>query len=150
MTGAPGPAPHEAGASAPDFSVTGQHVLISGGAGGIGTAFARAFRDAGATVTICDLKAPARDEGFRFEPLDVRDDDAVRALAAKIDTLHVLVHCAGRLIRHEEHKPEVFRDIVDIHLSATSGSRPPSGLTLLRPTAASSISAPCIPILALR
>jgi NAD(P)-dependent dehydrogenase (short-subunit alcohol dehydrogenase family) len=116
MTGALGPAAREAGASAPDFSVTGQHVLISGGAGGIGTAFAGAFRDAGATVTICDLKAPASDEGFRFEPLDVRDDDAVRALAAKIDTLHVLIHCAGRLIRHEEHQPEVFRDIVDIHL----------------------------------
>ena len=46
----------------------------------------------------------------------MRDDAAVEALAAKIDTLHVLIHCAGRLIRHEEHKPEVFRDIVDIHL----------------------------------
>jgi NAD(P)-dependent dehydrogenase (short-subunit alcohol dehydrogenase family) len=102
--------------SAPDFSVAGQHVLISGGAGGIGTAFARAFRDGGAMVTICDIRPPATDEGFPFEPLDVRDDSAVAALAAKIDTLHVLIHCAGRLIRHEEHKPEVFRDIVDIHL----------------------------------
>jgi NAD(P)-dependent dehydrogenase (short-subunit alcohol dehydrogenase family) len=117
MTGAPGRITRrKAGANAPDFSVNGQHVLISGGAGGIGTAFARAFRDGGATVTICDLKAPANDEGFRFESLDVRDDEAVVALAAKIDTLHVLIHCAGRLIRHEEHKPEVFRDIVDIHL----------------------------------
>jgi len=102
--------------SAPDFTVSGQHVLISGGAGGIGTAFARAFRDAGANVTICDIKPPARDEGFAFEALDVRDNGAVRALAEKIPTLHVLIHCAGRLIRHEEHKPEVFSDIVDIHL----------------------------------
>ena len=102
--------------SAPDFSVAGQHVLISGGTGGIGTAFARAFRDSGATVTICDVRPPSTNEGFRFEPLDVRDDAAVTALAEKIDTLHVLIHCAGRLIRHEEHKPEVFRDIVDIHL----------------------------------
>ena len=45
--------------SAPDFSVAGQHVLISGGAGGIGTAFATAFRDSGAQVTICDLR-PSR------------------------------------------------------------------------------------------
>jgi NAD(P)-dependent dehydrogenase (short-subunit alcohol dehydrogenase family) len=117
MTAAPGGiTPRDAGANAPDFSVNGQHVLITGGTGGIGTAFARAFRDGGATVTICDLKAPASDEGFRFESLDVRDDGAVQALAAKIDTLHVLIHCAGRLIRHEEHQPEVFRDIVDIHL----------------------------------
>jgi NAD(P)-dependent dehydrogenase (short-subunit alcohol dehydrogenase family) len=102
--------------SAPDFSVTGQHVLISGGAGGIGTAFARAFRDSGATVTICDIRPPGIEEGFSFEPLDVRDDATVETLAAKIDTLHVLIHCAGRLIRHEEHKADVFRDIVDIHL----------------------------------
>src|SRR5919206_3040947 len=77
--------------SAPDFSVSGQHVLISGGAGGIGTAFARAFRDAGATVTICDIKPPARDEGFAFEMLDVRDNEAVRSLAEKTPTLHVLI-----------------------------------------------------------
>src|SRR5829696_9062044 len=89
------------GSKAPDFSVAGQHVLISGGAGGIGTAFSRAFRDSGAIVTITDIKSPANDEGFRFEQLDVRDDAAVEALA---------------LIRHEEHKPEVFRDIIDIHL----------------------------------
>jgi len=50
--------------SAPDFSVDGQHVLISGGAGGIGTAFARAFHGGGATVTICDVRPPATDEGF--------------------------------------------------------------------------------------
>src|SRR5215217_6059989 len=100
------------GSKAPDFSVAGQHVLISGGAGGIGTALSRAFRDSGAIVTITDIKSPANDEGFRFEQLDVRDDAAVEALAAKIGTLHVLIHCAGRLIRHEEHKPEVFRDII--------------------------------------
>ena len=104
------------GLKAPDFSVAGQHVLVSGGGGGIGTAFSRAFRDSGAIVTITDIKSPANDEGFRCEQLDVRDDAAVEALAAKIDTLHVLIHCAGRLIRHEEHKPEVFRDIIDIHL----------------------------------
>jgi NAD(P)-dependent dehydrogenase (short-subunit alcohol dehydrogenase family) len=101
---------------APDFSVAGQHVLISGGAGGIGTAFAKAFRDSGATVTICDVKAPTVDNGFAFEQVDVRDMAAVEALATKIKTLHVLIHCAGRLIRHEEHKPDVFMDIVNIHL----------------------------------
>jgi NAD(P)-dependent dehydrogenase (short-subunit alcohol dehydrogenase family) len=101
---------------APDFSVAGQHVLISGGAGGIGTAFATAFRDSGAQVTICDLRPPARDAGFAFEDVDVRDTSAVEALAGRIKTLHVLIHCAGRLIRHEEHKPDVFMDIVNIHL----------------------------------
>ncbi len=102
--------------SAPDFSVSGQHVLISGGAGGIGTAFAKAFRGAGAHVTISDVKPPPVDEGFDFEHLDVRDTGAVEALSAKTKKLDVLIHCAGKLIRHEEHKPEVFMDIVNIHL----------------------------------
>lgn len=102
--------------SAPDFSVAGQHVLISGGTGGIGTAFAHAFRDAGATVTLTDIKPPATDGGFAFHELDVRDDAAVLDLAKRIETLDVLIHCAGRLIRHEEFKPEIFADIVDIHL----------------------------------
>ena len=38
------------------------------------------------------------------------------ALAARTKRLDVLIHCAGRLIRHEEHKPEIFMDIVNIHL----------------------------------
>src|SRR5438105_312292 len=103
----------------PSFSVAGQHVLITGGCGGIGSAFARAFLAHGAAVTVTDLQPPAQaltDAGARFEPLDVTSDDAVHALAAKIDALSVLIHCAGKLIRWEEHKPEVFRDIVDIHL----------------------------------
>jgi NAD(P)-dependent dehydrogenase (short-subunit alcohol dehydrogenase family) len=106
----------KAAMSAPDFSVSGQHVLISGGAGGIGTAFAKAFRGSGAQVTICDLKPPAVDEGFNFEQLDVRDTAAVEALAGKITRLDVVIHCAGKLVRHEEHQPDVFMDIVDIHL----------------------------------
>ena len=103
----------------PDFSVAGQEVLISGGCGGIGSAFARAFLAHGAGVTVTDLQPPAPEltaAGARFEMLDVTSDDAVNALAAKIDRLSVLIHCAGRLIRWEEHKPEVFREIVDIHL----------------------------------
>jgi NAD(P)-dependent dehydrogenase (short-subunit alcohol dehydrogenase family) len=102
--------------SAPDFSVAGKTVLISGGTGGIGMAFAKAFAGAGATPILADLKPPATATPHRYEPLDVRDDAAVRALAGRIETLDVLIHCAGRLIRHEEHQPEVFADIVDIHL----------------------------------
>lgn len=104
--------------TAPDFSVAGLHVLITGGAGGIGGAFARAFRDAGAHPIITDIRPPpAAEEGVRFETLDVRDTAAVAALAETIGRLDVLIHCAGRLIRHEEFKPEVFADIVDIHLT---------------------------------
>ncbi len=101
------------------FSVRDKHVLISGGSGGIGSAFAHAFLQHGAQVTVTDLKPPPDDvlkAGARFEALDVTNDEAVLALAKKIDTLDVLIHCAGKLKRWEEHQPEVFREIVDIHL----------------------------------
>lgn len=101
------------------FSVSGKHVLITGGSGGIGSALARAFRVHGAEVMVTDLRAPDPEllaAGIRYEPLDVTSDDAVTALAARIDRLDVLIHCAGRLRRWEEHQPEVFREIVDIHL----------------------------------
>lgn len=103
----------------PSFSVAGQHVLITGGCGGIGSAFARAFVAHGATVTVTDMQPPPQGLtaiGVQYEPLDVTSDEAVNALAAKIEKLDVLIHCAGKLIRWEEHKPEVFRDIVDVHL----------------------------------
>ena len=103
----------------PSFSVAGQHVLISGGCGGIGSAFARAFIAHGARVTVTDLAPPPAEltaVGARYEPLDVTSDQAVDSLAEKVTSLNVLIHCAGKLVRWEEHKPEVFRDIVDIHL----------------------------------
>ncbi|MBA3479879.1 MAG: SDR family oxidoreductase [Lautropia sp.] len=103
----------------PSFSVAGQHVLISGGSGGIGSAFARAFVAHGATVTVTDvqpLPTGLAALGVKFEHLDVTSNAAVEALAARIKTLNVLIHCAGKLIRWEEHKPDVFRDIIDIHL----------------------------------
>jgi NAD(P)-dependent dehydrogenase (short-subunit alcohol dehydrogenase family) len=102
----------------PDFSVVGKHVLITGGTGGIGGALAKAFLDHGANVIVADITAPkdGTDPRIRYEHLDVRDDAAVEALAARVEKLDVVIHCAGRLARWEEYKPEVFKDILDIHL----------------------------------
>ena len=81
----------------PDFSVAGKHVLITGGTGGIGGAFAKAFLDHGANVIVADLAAPkdGTDPRIRYEQLDVRDDAAVEALAARVEKLDVMIHCAG-------------------------------------------------------
>lgn len=102
----------------PDFSVAGKHVLITGGTGGIGGAFAKAFTAHGATATVTDVKAPSGDlpKGVDFVQLDVRDDAACAALPQKIKKLDVLIHCAGRLDREAEWKIDGFKDIVDIHL----------------------------------
>jgi len=102
---------------APDFSVAGKTVLITGGTGGIGGCFANAFVAHGAKVIVADLNLPKEaDPQIRYELLDVRDDAAVEALARKVETLDVVIHCAGRLARWDEYKPEVFMDIINIHL----------------------------------
>jgi NAD(P)-dependent dehydrogenase (short-subunit alcohol dehydrogenase family) len=44
-------------ATTPDFSVAGKQVLITGGTGGIGGAFAKAFLDHGANVIVADIEA---------------------------------------------------------------------------------------------
>jgi NAD(P)-dependent dehydrogenase (short-subunit alcohol dehydrogenase family) len=102
----------------PDFSVAGMHVLITGGTGGIGGAFARAFVANGATATVTDVAPPQSPlpAGVDFVALDVRDDAGCDALARRIAKLDVLIHCAGRLDRDAEWRIDGFKDIVDIHL----------------------------------
>lgn len=104
--------------SSPDFSVAGKTVLITGGSGGIGGAFATAFLAGGANVIVADLGAPGAtlDPRIRYEMLDVRDDAGIEDLASRVQTLDVVIHCAGRLLRWEEYKPEIFKEIIDIHL----------------------------------
>lgn len=101
----------------PDFNVSGKTVLITGGTGGIGGAFASAFLAHGAHVIVADLHIPEAglDPRIRYEALDVRNADAIGALADRVEALDILIHCAGRASR-EEYNPEVFADIIDIHL----------------------------------
>ena len=52
--------------------------------------------------------------------LDVRDAAAVQALLASLDTLDVLVNCAGTIRRGgAEHDPAVFAEVLDINLTGT-------------------------------
>lgn len=48
-----------------------QHVLISGGANGLGLSLANCYRQRGARVTILDIEPPARIDGFMFYRLDL-------------------------------------------------------------------------------
>ena len=103
--------------SAPDFNVSGKHVLITGGRGGIGKAMGIAFRDAGAHVTLADLgDAPLEQDGMRNVTLDVRNDAACAALANNLGKLDVLIQCAGKLARIKEYEIDVFEDVVGTHL----------------------------------
>jgi len=103
-------------------------ILVSGGSSGIGAAIARAFADEGCRVvatraTDAEVAAARQDAAFAaidVRVLDVRDAAAVGALLASLDTLDVLVNCAGTIRRGgAEHDPEVFAEVIDINLTGT-------------------------------
>lgn len=105
----------------------GQAVLVTGGTGGIGGAIARAFRDAGAQVTVTaatdtEVAATLADDlfaGIAVRATDIRDGAAVQALIDGFDRLDTVVNCAGVIRRGAEHDPSVFASVVDINLTGT-------------------------------
>lgn len=105
------------------FDFSGASVLVVGASrGGIGAAVARAFRDAGAAVTITGAEAePAEEDRGRFPyvQLDVTDGAAVEALALATPRLDVLVNAAAITRRGEEMEPGFFARVVDVNLHGT-------------------------------
>ena len=104
------------------FDFSGAEALIVGASrGGIGSAIAAAFRDAGAEVTITGAEpAPVETlSGFAYRRLDVTDGDAVEALAGAMPRLDVLVNCAAITARGEEMAPDFFARVIDINLQGT-------------------------------
>ena len=80
--------------------LTGKFILVTAAAQGIGRACAVAFAAEGATVLATDINetklAELNDvEGIETCRLDVRDDAAVKALAAEVPAPAVLMNCAG-------------------------------------------------------
>lgn len=109
--------------SAVRFDFSGRDVLVVGASrAGIGAAIARAFQEAGATVTITGVEPePAEpDRGrFAYVQLDVTEKGALEALAARTERLDVLVNCAAITRRGEEMEPDFFERVVAINLFGT-------------------------------
>jgi NAD(P)-dependent dehydrogenase (short-subunit alcohol dehydrogenase family) len=104
-----------------DFDST-EVVVVGASRGGIGAAIARAFQDAGATVSITgaeDVCLPEDAERFDYTQLDVTDDDAVEAFARRHESLGVLVNCAAITRRGEEMEPSFFSKVLDINLTGS-------------------------------
>ena len=101
----------------------GMHVLVTGGTSGIGAGIARAFQSTGVRVLVTGLTddeaAAARAEGLDAAPLDVRDDAAVNAFAARLERLDALVNCAGMIRRRDEHEVDVFAQVLEVNLTGT-------------------------------
>ncbi|UOE46132.1 glucose 1-dehydrogenase [Agromyces larvae] len=92
--------------AAPSFALDGRIAIVTGGARGLGEAYARSLHAAGATVVIADVlddagAALAAELGdrARFAHLDVTDEDgwaaAVDGVVAEFGGVDVLVNNAG-------------------------------------------------------
>jgi NAD(P)-dependent dehydrogenase (short-subunit alcohol dehydrogenase family) len=98
-------------------------VIVTGGAGGLGTAIVADLRAAGHTVVSFDrVAAPAASASFE---LDVADDSAVGARVAEVAERHggidALVCAAGIVAEHPvaDMPLEAWRSVIDASLTGT-------------------------------
>lgn len=99
-------------------------VLVVGGSSGIGAAIARGFAAAGDAVSATGGSQPEveaaganpANRGVAFAVLDVRNGESVNAFVNGLGQLDVVVNCAGVIRRGDEHRPDVFAEVVDINL----------------------------------
>lgn len=115
------------------FSLEGRRALVTGGTGGLGSAIAAAFLQAGADTVVCgghpekakDLGTYASSLGRRFLSLkcDITDPGAVTAMLDQIQEefggLDILVNSAGmnKLIHAEDYDDETFARVMDLNLN---------------------------------
>jgi NAD(P)-dependent dehydrogenase (short-subunit alcohol dehydrogenase family) len=104
----------------------GKTILVTGGSSGIGLAIAQGFARLGGSVIALGssdskLKAAAadpRNDGMRFERVDVRDPKAIKAFVATLDRLDVLVNGAGIARPEAEFEDETYIEVIDINLNS--------------------------------
>lgn len=101
-------------------SLSGRHVVITGGASGIGAEMLRAFRAQGARVNFLDIdvtagQAMAAETGAGFHACDVTDIPALRQTLAAIEDrdgpVRILINNAGKDDRHDMNavEPDYWR-----------------------------------------
>lgn len=105
----------------------GRTVVVIGGTGGIGGGIAECFRDAGAKVhataateaECADARSADANGTISYSLLDVRNADAVSSYMSSIESIDVVVNCAGIIKRNQELDPAVFATVLDINLNGT-------------------------------
>lgn len=105
-------------------ALAGRVALVVGGTGGIGAAIANGLAQVGAKVRVTgatqqEVDASRSSFGADGHVLDVRDDDAVRALIEAMPRLDIVVNAAGIIRRGVEHEPADFERTIAVNLTGT-------------------------------
>ena len=117
-----------------NFSLEGKVAFITGASYGIGFAIAKAYAEAGAKITFCDINEAGVQRGLdnykeagieaRGYVCNVTDEAQVQATVAKIaeevGPIDILVNNAGIIKRIPMHEmaAEEFRQVIDVDLNA--------------------------------
>jgi len=103
----------------------GKRVLVTGAAGGLGGAFARAFHDAGATLVLADRDedglarfAKTLGDGIECHRYEQGDLASIAALAKAVGAIDVLINNAGILLVSPlmETDPQTMAEVIRINL----------------------------------
>ena len=109
-----------------DLDFTGRRVLVTGAAGGIGSAMAAAFAAHGGELILADIDAEAGESrarelggGTAFHQYDQGDAASIAALAGAADPVDVLCNNAGMIQAgpYLEQSGEIIQKIIAINLT---------------------------------
>jgi dihydroanticapsin dehydrogenase len=103
------------------MKLSGYHVAITGGSGGIGSALATGLLEDGATVYNLDFVKPA-DESSKFIQVDLSDEKSVQEAFKKIEKLDAIIVAAGVQLVGSDSKIgdvtlETWQRTIDINLT---------------------------------